>query len=72
MFQAMRLFPLHQALFSDASPAPVKYALSRLLDWIGDDLRLPLVGCSHAARKTVDEALKHAGLVRLGTGATCA
>ena len=58
-----RLFPLHQALFTDASPSPVKYALSRIHDWLCDDLRLPLVPCSAAARKAVDAALDHAGLI---------
>lgn len=58
-----RLFPLHQALFSDASPAPVKYALSRVMDGFTDDVRLPLVSCSDTARKVVDDALAHAGLI---------
>ena len=58
-----KLFPLHQALFTDASPAPVKYALTRVLDWIGDELRLPLVPASAASRAAVDAALEHAGLV---------
>ncbi|MBA4164016.1 MAG: 4-hydroxy-tetrahydrodipicolinate synthase [Erythrobacter sp.] len=58
-----RLFPLHQALFTDASPAPVKYALSRVHGWLGEDVRLPLVTCSDAARLAVDAALEHAGLI---------
>jgi 4-hydroxy-tetrahydrodipicolinate synthase len=58
-----KLFPLHYAMFSDASPAPVKYALSRVHDWIEPSVRLPLVECSDAAKKAVDEALVHAGLV---------
>ena len=58
-----RLYPLHYAMFDDASPGPVKYALSRVHDWIGEDLRLPLVPCSLDARKAVDAALEHAGLV---------
>jgi 4-hydroxy-tetrahydrodipicolinate synthase len=57
-----RLFPLHQALFTDASPAPVKYALARVLGWIGEDVRLPLVTCSADARKAVDAGLEWAGL----------
>lgn len=57
-----RLFPLHQALFTDASPAPVKYALSRVLGWIGEEVRLPLVACSAESRRAVDTALEHAGL----------
>lgn len=58
-----RLYPLHRALFSDASPGPVKYALSRLHDWLGEDLRLPLVPCSTEARKAVDAGLERAGLI---------
>ncbi len=58
-----RLFPLHQALFTDASPGPVKYALSRIFDWLNDEVRLPLVPCSTEARRAVDAALEQAGLV---------
>jgi 4-hydroxy-tetrahydrodipicolinate synthase len=58
-----RLQPLHNALFSDASPAPVKYALSRVIDGFPADLRLPLVPASEASRKAVDAALEHAGLI---------
>ena len=56
-----RLYPLHAALFTDASPAPVKYALSRL-GMIQDEVRLPLVPASAAARAAVDAALAHAGI----------
>jgi 4-hydroxy-tetrahydrodipicolinate synthase len=58
-----RLFPLHQALFTDASPGPVKYALSRVCDWLNEEMRLPLVPCSAEARRAVDAGLAHAGLV---------
>jgi 4-hydroxy-tetrahydrodipicolinate synthase len=58
-----RLFPLHGAMFTDASPGPVKYALSRIHDWLGEDVRLPLVACSAEARWAVDAALDHAGLI---------
>jgi 4-hydroxy-tetrahydrodipicolinate synthase len=58
-----RLYPLHYAMFEDASPGPCKYALSRVADWVTEDLRLPLVNCNAAARKAVDEALVHAGLL---------
>jgi 4-hydroxy-tetrahydrodipicolinate synthase len=58
-----RLYPLHYAMFEDASPGPVKYAMSKVLDYIGDELRLPLVPCNGAARAAVDAALVHAGLV---------
>ncbi len=58
-----RLFPLHKALFSDASPGPVKYALSRVRPDFSTELRLPMTPPSEASRKAVDEALEHAGLV---------
>lgn len=58
-----KLYPLHYAMFSDASPAPVKYALSRVFEGIGDELRLPLVPASAEARAKVDAALEHAGLI---------
>ena len=58
-----RLYPLHYAMFGDASPGPVKYALSQVLEGVSDDLRLPLVRCNEAARKAVDAALVHAGLL---------
>ena len=58
-----RLYPLHYAMFEDASPAPCKYALSKVHNWIAEELRLPLVPCNDGARQAVDAALKHAGLV---------
>jgi 4-hydroxy-tetrahydrodipicolinate synthase len=58
-----RLDPLHNALFSDASPAPVKYALSRVIDGFPEEARLPLVPASDASRRAVDAALEHAGLI---------
>ena len=58
-----RLFPLHTALFTDASPGPVKYALTKVLENVTEEMRLPLTPCSAAARKAVDEALVIAGLI---------
>jgi 4-hydroxy-tetrahydrodipicolinate synthase len=58
-----RLYPLHYAMFEDASPAPVKYALSRVHNWLNGSVRLPIIPCSEDARKAVDAALEHAGLV---------
>ena len=57
-----RLYPLHAALFSDASPGPTKYALSRVKTGFPTDLRLPLVEASDASKRAVDAALEHAGL----------
>jgi len=58
-----RLYPLHAALFSDASPGPAKYALSQVRPGFSTELRLPLTEPSPASRAAVDAALVHAGLV---------
>jgi len=58
-----RLFPLHAALFSDASPGPVKYALSRVQSGFPTELRLPMTEPSAASKAAVDDALDHAGLI---------
>jgi 4-hydroxy-tetrahydrodipicolinate synthase len=58
-----RLYPLHAALFSDASPGPTKYALTRIVDWMTGELRLPMTPPSLASRAAIDTALSHAGLV---------
>jgi 4-hydroxy-tetrahydrodipicolinate synthase len=58
-----RLYPLHAALFTDASPAPTKYALTRVRPGFPEELRLPLVEASTASKKAVDAALEHAGLI---------
>lgn len=57
-----RLYPLHAALFSDASPGPVKYALGKVRPGFPTELRLPMTPASEAARKAVDAALEVAGL----------
>lgn len=58
-----KLYPLHAALFTDASPAPTKYALSRVRKGFPTELRLPLVEASEASKRAVDSALEHAGLI---------
>ena len=58
-----RLFPLHAALFSDASPGPVKYALSKVRPGFPAELRLPMTEPSAASKAAVDAALSHAGLI---------
>lgn len=56
-----QLYPLHSALFSDASPGPTKYALE-LLGKMGLDTRLPVVAPGDASRAKVAAALAHAGI----------
>jgi 4-hydroxy-tetrahydrodipicolinate synthase len=57
-----RLMPLHRALFLEPSPAPTKYALSRL-GRMREDVRSPIVPVGEETRAEVDAALRHAGLL---------
>jgi 4-hydroxy-tetrahydrodipicolinate synthase len=58
-----RLMPLHDALFVESNPGPVKYAASSL-GLCSAEMRLPLVPVSEATRKTVDAALAKVGLIQ--------
>jgi 4-hydroxy-tetrahydrodipicolinate synthase len=57
-----KLAPLHQNLFIETSPAPVKYAMS-LIGKCSETVRLPMVPASEKARTAVREAMVHAGLI---------
>ena len=56
-----QLMPLHDAMFCEPSPAPAKYAAS-VLGLCTDEVRLPLVAATDAARATIKAALKSAGI----------
>ncbi|WP_454018339.1 4-hydroxy-tetrahydrodipicolinate synthase [Azospirillum sp. Marseille-Q6669] len=56
------LTPLHDSMFVETSPAPVKYAAS-LLGKSSDEVRLPMVAASESTRTTVRDAMKKAGLL---------
>jgi 4-hydroxy-tetrahydrodipicolinate synthase len=58
-----RLMPLHDVLFIETNPSPVKYAASRL-GLCSAETRLPLVPVSEATRKAVDDALAKVGLLK--------
>ena len=58
-----RLYPLHSALFTDASPAPTKYALSRSQEQLPARAALASRAGSDASKKAIDDALPHAGLI---------
>jgi 4-hydroxy-tetrahydrodipicolinate synthase len=58
-----KLHPLHGALFTDASPGPIKYAMSRVITGFPEHVRLPLVRASADSRNAVDAALEIAGLI---------
>lgn len=57
-----RLFALHVALFTDASPGPVKYAMTKVRPGFPGGLRLPMTWPGEASRKAVDAGLARAGL----------
>ncbi|MBI4969415.1 MAG: 4-hydroxy-tetrahydrodipicolinate synthase [Rhodospirillales bacterium] len=57
-----KLMPLHDAMFCETNPAPVKYALS-LLGRARPDVRLPLVPITEASQKKVQAAMQAAGLL---------
>jgi 4-hydroxy-tetrahydrodipicolinate synthase len=58
-----RLMPLHDAMFCEANPGPVKYAASRL-GLCEAEARLPLVPITQASQRIVDAALVRAGLIQ--------
>jgi 4-hydroxy-tetrahydrodipicolinate synthase len=55
-----RLLPLHQRLFLEANPIPVKWGLARM-GRCGHHLRLPLTGLSETHHAAVESALREAG-----------
>jgi 4-hydroxy-tetrahydrodipicolinate synthase len=58
-----RLFALHTSLFTDASPGPVKYAMSKVRPGFPSGLRLPMTWPGEASRAAVDAGLQRAGLI---------
>lgn len=56
-----KLTPLHDAMFCESNPGPVKYAASRL-GLCTPTVRLPLCEPGDASRAFIDEALKKTGL----------
>jgi len=57
-----KLMPLHNSLFIESSPSPVKYAAS-LLNLSTDEVRLPLVKITEKTKKAVKSAMAHANLI---------
>ena len=57
-----RLAPLHEVLFVETSPGPVKYAMS-LMGLCSDEVRLPLVAPSDATKARVRSVLRGLGLI---------
>jgi 4-hydroxy-tetrahydrodipicolinate synthase len=61
----LRLFPLHQQLFVEANPIPVKWALAEM-GMIEPGLRLPMSPLAEKFHQTVREALHEAGIALPG------
>jgi 4-hydroxy-tetrahydrodipicolinate synthase len=57
-----QLMPLHDTLFAETSPGPVKYAAS-LLGLCAPDTRLPLAPISVATKEKIRGAMVRAGLL---------
>ena len=57
-----RLMPLHDALFVESNPGPVKYAAEKL-GLCSGETRLPLAPLAPASKAKVDAALAQVGLV---------
>ncbi len=57
-----RLQPLHDAMFCESSPGPVKYA-AELLGLCSSETRLPICEITDAHKKQVKDALIHVGLL---------
>ena len=57
-----KLMKLHECLFLEPSPGPVKYAAEKL-GLMSSELRLPLVEISKNTKDRVDEAMKFASLI---------
>ncbi|MDC0473273.1 4-hydroxy-tetrahydrodipicolinate synthase [Pelagibacteraceae bacterium] len=57
-----RLTPLHNSLFIESNPSPVKYAAS-LLNLCPPDVRLPLVQVTDDSKKIIKQSLKAANLI---------
>ena len=59
-----RLMPLHNDLFVEANPMPVKWAIHRLGMITHPDIRLPLTELSLSAQPVVEQALIRAGVLK--------
>ncbi|MEK9711924.1 MAG: 4-hydroxy-tetrahydrodipicolinate synthase [Thalassolituus sp.] len=57
-----RLMGLHNAMFVEANPIPVKWAIERM-GRSGPGIRLPLVGLDERLQPKVELALKEAGII---------
>ena len=66
-----KLMPLHDVMFIETNPGPVKYAVSRL-GFGTADMRLPMVAISDASKNAIDAVLVQLGLLDAKGHATAA
>jgi 4-hydroxy-tetrahydrodipicolinate synthase len=60
----LKLLPLHTTLFCEPSPAPTKWALSRLPQAMcRPDVRLPITALTEDGQRRVEAAMRDAGLL---------
>lgn len=57
----LKLMPLHDAMFCEPSPGPVKFAVSQL-GFCTDEVRLPMMSITDAARARVRAAMEQVGV----------
>lgn len=58
-----RLMPLHDAMFCEPSPGPVKFAVSQL-GFCTDEVRLPMMAAGEPARAKIRAAMELAGVTK--------
>ena len=56
------LQPIHNAMFIESNPSPVKYA-AKLLNLCDDNVRLPLVTVTDKTKDIIKEVLKSSNLI---------
>ena len=56
------LQPIHNAMFIESNPSPVKYA-AKILNLCNDDVRLPLVKITNPSKEIIKKVLQSANLI---------
>ena len=59
-----KLYPLNSVLFTETSPSPVKYALSRMGKCLKHILRKPMVSVEKDTEKKIEITLKNLNLIK--------
>ena len=59
----MKFYPIHQAMFIESNPSPVKYAAKKL-GLCDDIVRLPLVEVTKKTKEKIDKVLLSSNLIK--------